>query len=248
MGPVDPQQRPVRRLDVQADHAGDRDRERLLAQGHRRRRRAVHHQVRRGDARPARLPARGGTSAREPEGHRFLNAIGEGGGTADLFSQTKNSVNCAYFRLLTSVGPPKVLEMANRLGMTRPVGHVPVDRHRRHGALAARDGDGVQHVRGRRHPPRPGVHHAGRGRRRARHLPSAGRQAGARPAESPGPSPTCSAHVTEGTGAQGEARRPAARGQDRDARRRRATRGSRLHAAARRRGLDGRPGRARSTR
>ena len=51
-----------------------------------------------------------------PDGHKFTNASGEGGGTADLFSQTKNSVNCAFLRLLTSVGPPKVREMANRLG------------------------------------------------------------------------------------------------------------------------------------
>jgi penicillin-binding protein 1A len=57
-----------------------------------------------------------------PDGHKFTNASGEGGGTADLFSQTKNSVNCAFLRLLTSVGPPKVREMAARLGLTRPVG------------------------------------------------------------------------------------------------------------------------------
>src|SRR4051812_18504589 len=61
-------------------------------------------------------------AATEPKGHKFLNASGEGGGTADLFSQTKNSVNCAFLRLVTSVGPPKVRDMAYRLGMTRPIG------------------------------------------------------------------------------------------------------------------------------
>jgi membrane peptidoglycan carboxypeptidase len=56
------------------------------------------------------------------DGHSFLNASGEGGGTATLYSQTKNSVNCAFLRLLTSVGPEKVRDMAAKLGLTRPVG------------------------------------------------------------------------------------------------------------------------------
>ena len=46
---------------------------------------------------------------------------GAGGGSATLYEQTKNSVNCAYARLFTSVGPPKVLDMAKRLGYTRPL-------------------------------------------------------------------------------------------------------------------------------
>ena len=50
---------------------------------------------------------------------RFTNAADGSGGTADLFSQTKNSVNCAYLRLMTSVGPSKVKKMAMDLGMTR---------------------------------------------------------------------------------------------------------------------------------
>ncbi|MGZ6956683.1 MAG: transglycosylase domain-containing protein [Acidimicrobiia bacterium] len=49
------------------------------------------------------------------------NAADGSGGTADLFSQTRNSVNCAFLNLFTSVGPPKVLEMAHRLGYVRPV-------------------------------------------------------------------------------------------------------------------------------
>lgn len=89
----------------------------------------------------------------EPKGHTFRNASGEGGGTADLYSQTRNSVNCAFERLLTSVGPPKVREMATRLGMTRPVGkylsigigdtgHSPVEMATVYSTFAA---DGVRH-------------------------------------------------------------------------------------------------------
>ena len=48
---------PLRRVDLQADHAGHRDRERVLTQGHRRRRLAVLHQVRRRHSRPTRVPA-----------------------------------------------------------------------------------------------------------------------------------------------------------------------------------------------
>lgn len=46
---------------------------------------------------------------------------GSSGGTRDLYYQTKESVNCAYARLFTSVGPPKVQTMATDLGYTRPV-------------------------------------------------------------------------------------------------------------------------------
>ena len=49
------------------------------------------------------------------------NSNESSGGYADLYSQTKNSVNCAYLRLMTSVGPPKVRDMATRLGYTHPV-------------------------------------------------------------------------------------------------------------------------------
>jgi penicillin-binding protein 1A len=57
----------------------------------------------------------------EPRGHKFTNASDGSGGTDTLYNQTKNSVNCAYLNLFTSVGPPKVLAMATRLGMIRPV-------------------------------------------------------------------------------------------------------------------------------
>ncbi len=46
-------------------------------------------------------------------------------GGATLYDQTKHSVNCAYGRLFTSVGPPKVQAMAKRLGYTRPVNPYP---------------------------------------------------------------------------------------------------------------------------
>ena len=55
------------------------------------------------------------------EKKKFVNAGDGDGGTDSLFNQTKNSVNCAYVNLFTSVGPPKVVEMAKRLGMIRPV-------------------------------------------------------------------------------------------------------------------------------
>jgi penicillin-binding protein 1A len=57
----------------------------------------------------------------EPRGHKFTNASDGSGGTDTIYNQTKNSVNCAYLNLFTSVGPPKVLEMGKRLGLTRPV-------------------------------------------------------------------------------------------------------------------------------
>jgi len=52
---------------------------------------------------------------------KFKNASDGSGGTDSIYTQTRNSVNCAFLNLFTSVGPPKVLEMAKRLGMTREV-------------------------------------------------------------------------------------------------------------------------------
>ncbi len=49
------------------------------------------------------------------------NAKDGSGGNDSLLNQTKNSVNCAYLRLFTSVGPPKVQAMAKRLGYVRPM-------------------------------------------------------------------------------------------------------------------------------
>ena len=122
MGPAHPRQRPRRRLHVQGDHARDRDRERLLAEGHGRRRRALH--IKYAEGRPASpTTTRGGTSPTDGRtATSSSNASGEGGGTADLFSQTKNSVNCAFLRLLTSVGPPKVARWRRGSALTRPVG------------------------------------------------------------------------------------------------------------------------------
>ncbi len=53
------------------------------------------------------------------------NSSESSGGYADLYSQTKNSVNCAYLRLMTSVGPPAVRTMAADLGYTHPVSDDP---------------------------------------------------------------------------------------------------------------------------
>ena len=57
----------------------------------------------------------------DARGHKFTNSSDGSGGTDTLYNQTKNSVNCAYLNLFTSVGPNKVLAMAGRLGMIRPV-------------------------------------------------------------------------------------------------------------------------------
>ena len=57
----------------------------------------------------------------EPWGyHRVRYRNAGGGGTDTLYSQTKNSVNCAFLNLFTSVGPQKVLDMAENLGTIRP--------------------------------------------------------------------------------------------------------------------------------
>ena len=57
----------------------------------------------------------------DARGHKFTNSSDGSGGTDTLYNQTKNSVNCAYLNLFTSVGPRKVLAMGTRLGMIRPV-------------------------------------------------------------------------------------------------------------------------------
>ncbi len=84
----------------------------------------------------------------------FNNAGDGSGGYGDLFAQTRNSVNCAYLRLMTSVGPPKVQAMAADLGYTHPVepvlsmgigetGHTPLEVATVYSTLAA---DGVKHA------------------------------------------------------------------------------------------------------
>ncbi len=82
------------------------------------------------------------------------NNAGDGsGGYGDLYSQTKNSVNCAYLNLMTSVGPPLVRDMAKALGYTRPVnndrvigigetGHSPLEVATVFSTFA---GDGIRH-------------------------------------------------------------------------------------------------------
>jgi penicillin-binding protein 1A len=44
-----------------------------------------------------------------------------GGGTLSLRDATVNSVNCAYAHVIASLGPPAVVAMAHRLGITGPV-------------------------------------------------------------------------------------------------------------------------------
>ncbi len=51
---------------------------------------------------------------------RTVNSEGGGGGRGTLRSQTVGSVNCAFFRLLASVGPNAAIDMAHRLGITQP--------------------------------------------------------------------------------------------------------------------------------
>ncbi len=79
---------------------------------------------------------------------------GASGGVNDLYYQTRNSVNCAYLRLLTSVGPPKVQAMAKTLGYTHPVNnnrvigigeteHTPLEVATVYSTLAD---DGVKHA------------------------------------------------------------------------------------------------------
>ncbi|MBK5289613.1 MAG: transglycosylase domain-containing protein [Acidimicrobiia bacterium] len=82
------------------------------------------------------------------------NAGESSGGYGDLYTQTRNSVNCAFLRLLTSVGPPLVRDMATRLGYTRPVGnhrvigigetnHTPLEVATVYSTLAD---DGIRHM------------------------------------------------------------------------------------------------------
>jgi len=89
----------------------------------------------------------------EPDGHKFTNSSDGSGGTDTIYNQTKNSVNCAYLNLFTSVGPPKVLDMAKRLGLTRPVernlstgigdtGHSPIEMATAYSTFA---NEGIKH-------------------------------------------------------------------------------------------------------
>jgi len=77
------------------------------------------------------------------------------GGVADLYKETQDSVNCAFERLLMSIGPPKVRDMAFKLGYTNPVpkavafgigignAHTPLEQATVYGTFAD---DGVKHA------------------------------------------------------------------------------------------------------
>jgi membrane peptidoglycan carboxypeptidase len=72
-------------------------------------------------------PVKGGSACKieykpwNTQPYYLKNAGDSSVGGASLYDQTKHSVNCAYGRLFTSVGPPEVQAMAKRLGYTRPV-------------------------------------------------------------------------------------------------------------------------------
>ena len=153
----------------------------------------------------------------EPRGHKFTNSSDGSGGTDTLYNQTKNSVNCAYLNLFTSVGPPKVLEMATRLGMIRPVaanlstgigdtGHSPLEMATVYSTFAA---EGIRHdpVFIRRVEDAEGrvLYRAPGGKREL--LPAGGPDGDRRPEPR---------HRGDGTERQAR-RRPAARRQDRNA-------------------------------
>jgi penicillin-binding protein 1A len=50
---------------------------------------------------------------------------GGGGGIMTLRDATVNSINCAYARLITGLGPDKVAALAHTMGITHPVPPVP---------------------------------------------------------------------------------------------------------------------------
>ena len=50
---------------------------------------------------------------------------GGGGGVMTLRDATVNSINCAYARLITGLGPDKVAALAHTMGITHPVPPVP---------------------------------------------------------------------------------------------------------------------------
>jgi membrane peptidoglycan carboxypeptidase len=49
------------------------------------------------------------------------NVEGDGGGVMTLTDATVSSVNCAYARLIKLVGPQKVVDVAQRMGVTNPL-------------------------------------------------------------------------------------------------------------------------------
>ncbi len=60
-----------------------------------------------------------------PDPYRLVNFEGGGGGSGSITSQTLRSSNCAYVRLGQVVGIPKVVEQANRMGVSVELPAVP---------------------------------------------------------------------------------------------------------------------------
>jgi penicillin-binding protein 1A len=56
-----------------------------------------------------------------PGADQFTINAEEGGGPMSIAAATAGSVNCAFVRIYTSVGPSKVIDMAHALGVTQPV-------------------------------------------------------------------------------------------------------------------------------
>ncbi|MFN2502884.1 MAG: transglycosylase domain-containing protein [Acidimicrobiales bacterium] len=50
------------------------------------------------------------------------NVEGQGGGMMTLTSATVSSVNCAYARIISQIGPQRVIDVARRMGITNPLG------------------------------------------------------------------------------------------------------------------------------
>ena len=93
-----------------------------------------------------------------------------------LRNATENSVNCATSGSAPRSASHKVVEMAKRLGVTHPIN--PANYSLSIGSSTAcrrSTWPRCSHVRGRRRPARPGVHHEGRGRRRQGDLREQGR-------------------------------------------------------------------------
>ena len=81
------------------------------------------------------------------------NVEGQGAGTMTLAAATISSVNCAYARLIKIVGPEKVVDVARRMGVTKPLaphlsvtlGSEPVTPLQMASAYATLAADGVRH-------------------------------------------------------------------------------------------------------
>ena len=70
---------------------------------------------------PCRIPNPGGT----PDPWVLDNYESENFGAIDLSTAIAKSVNCAFGRLAVMVGPPKIAQVAHRMGVTAPLAAVP---------------------------------------------------------------------------------------------------------------------------